>query len=190
MLDSIDPQQVSMPAHTPRQAALLTALQAHQGELPASVDNPLAAPHGAPRLRTWHLSIRFASELLSNGFDPAAFIRYLARLGDILSLQTLTWAVPELDSLDPEACYLGFEVSLHSDASREQLEDVFALVQDFCTLRLQAQEPTDTALPAEPAHRRKRWRLQPPHPCHRCPPASRALPPAARSRWLRKSSTI
>nr|WP_315406166.1 chemotaxis protein CheA [uncultured Pseudomonas sp.] len=150
MLDSIDPQQVSMPAHTPRQAALLAALQAHQGELPASVDNPLAAPHGAPRLRTWHLSIRFASELLSNGFDPAAFIRYLARLGDILSLQTLTWAVPELDSLDPEACYLGFEVSLHSDASREQLEDVFALVQDFCTLRLQAQEPTDTALPAEP----------------------------------------
>ena len=52
MLDSIDPQQVSMPAHTPRQAALLAALQAHQGELPASVDNPLAAPPGAPRSRS------------------------------------------------------------------------------------------------------------------------------------------
>lgn len=144
MLDSIDPQQVSMPAHTPRQAALLTALQAHQGDLPAPVDNaPVAAP-GAPQPCTWYLSIRFASELLSNGFDPAAFIRYLARLGEILSLQTLTWALPDLENLDPEACYLGFELSLRSDAGREQLEDVFALVQDFCTLRLQAQEAPDT----------------------------------------------
>lgn len=150
MLDSIDPQQVSMPSHTPRQAALLAALQAHQGDLPAPVDNSPAAAPGAPQPCTWYLSIRFAGELLSNGFDPAAFIRYLARLGEILSLQTLTWALPDLENLDPEACYLGFEVSLHSDASREQLEDVFALVQDFCTLRLQALEASDTPLAAVP----------------------------------------
>ena len=148
MLDSIDPQSVSMPAHTARQAALLAALAAQQGTVPAVPDEPVSPTAAPGEPQTWYLSIRFSSELLSNGFDPAAFIRYLARLGEILSLQTLTWALPDLEALDPEACYLGFELSLRSDASREQLEDVFSLVQDFCTLRLQAMAPPDEALPA------------------------------------------
>ncbi|NER62614.1 chemotaxis protein CheA [Pseudomonas sp. MAFF212427] len=188
MLDSIDPQSASMPPHTARQAALLAALAAQQSTPPAVPDQPVHASPVSGEPLTWYLSIRFSSELLSNGFDPAAFIRYLARLGEILSLQTLTWALPDLEALDPEACYLGFELSLRSDASREQLEDVFSLVQDFCTLRLQAtqapDEPSTAPLPVPTQT------LAPPPALAPAPPVPAALPPATSDSRTAPSSMV
>jgi len=145
MVESIDPQHGTLAPHTPRQSELLLALG---GTVAADGEAVAASAADAGEINEWYLSIRFDNELLRNGFEPSSFLRYLDRLGRIESLQTLAWAVPDLHGLDAEACYLGYELTLRSAASREELLDVFALVEDFCTLRLQMQEEGDSAEPA------------------------------------------
>lgn len=84
----------------------------------------------------WHISLRFDGELLQNGFDPASFLRYLGRLGDVLHLNTLYESLPPFTEMNPEHCYLGFEIDLCSEASKADIEEVFDFVRDFCTLRI------------------------------------------------------
>ena len=147
MVESIDPQHGTLAPHTARQSELLLALG---GAVAESGDVLAQSADEAGEINDWFLSIRFDSELLRNGFEPSSFLRYLDRLGRIESLQTLTWAVPDLHALDPEACYLGYELTLRSTASREELLDVFALAEDFCTLRLQMREEPVEPRPAVP----------------------------------------
>ncbi len=85
---------------------------------------------------TWHISVRFGENLFRNGFDPLSFIRYLGTLGQLIHVETLTDAVPEADVMDPESCYLGFEIRLASAETKEAIESAFEFVQDDCTLSI------------------------------------------------------
>jgi two-component system chemotaxis sensor kinase CheA len=91
----------------------------------------------------WHISVRFGRDVLRAGMDPLSFIRYLATLGDLVRVETLTDGMPEAESMDPESCYLGFEIALRTAASRSEIENVFEFVKDDCELRLLA--PGSTA---------------------------------------------
>jgi len=82
----------------------------------------------------WHISVRFGRDVLRNGMDPAAVLRYLLSLGDIAHLTTLSEAMPDAEQMDPESCYLGFEIRLRSHAAKEAIERVFDFVRDDCEL--------------------------------------------------------
>ena len=84
----------------------------------------------------WHISVRFGRNVLKNGMDPLAFLRYLLNLGEIAHLTTLTDALPPADEMDPELCYLGFEISFRSHASKEAIERVFDFCRDDCDLHI------------------------------------------------------
>ena len=78
----------------------------------------------------WHISLRFSPDVLRNGLDPLSFIRYLKQIGEIGEIVTLIEHVPALSELDPEACYLGFEISFRTDADKTAIEGVFEFVRD------------------------------------------------------------
>ncbi len=84
----------------------------------------------------WHISIRFGHDVLKNGMEPLAFLRYLLNLGEIAHITTLTDALPEADAMDPELCYLGFEINFRSHASKEAIEKVFDFCRDDCELHI------------------------------------------------------
>jgi two-component system chemotaxis sensor kinase CheA len=84
----------------------------------------------------WHLSLRFGHDVLRKGMDPASFLRYLMELGQIISLVTLPDAMPDADEMDPESCYLGFEISYKSDADKSRIESVFDFVRDDCVIHI------------------------------------------------------
>jgi two-component system chemotaxis sensor kinase CheA len=84
----------------------------------------------------WHLSLRFGADALRNGLDPLAFLRYLGKLGTITARHTFTDQVPALAALDAEACYLGFELRLSSEASQSEIEAVFEFAADDCSVRV------------------------------------------------------
>ena len=86
----------------------------------------------------WHLSLRFGPDVLRNGMDPLAFLRYLNQIGRITAIATLADAMPDPGKMDPESCYLGYEIDFDTTADKATIEAVFEFVQDDCTLRIDA----------------------------------------------------
>jgi two-component system chemotaxis sensor kinase CheA len=122
-----------------RDSDLRKRLQAYQAEagakdeasketrvnLAEEKDIPLTASGGEVSSDNWHISLRFAQSVLKEGLDPLYMIRYLSNIGKIISITTLADAMPEAADMDEEACYLGFEIDLKSDANKETIAEVF-----------------------------------------------------------------
>lgn len=144
MLESVDAGTGELLVDEARQAPLLEALAHAQGARQVHVvehdDVPAQPPQhtdSAPE-HDWQITLGFAPELFENGFDPAAFVRYLKKLGSITHMVTRTPTLPALHELDPHRCHLALDISLRSAARREEIEDVFEFIQDFCTLHIEA----------------------------------------------------
>ncbi|MDC8785965.1 chemotaxis protein CheA [Roseateles koreensis] len=86
----------------------------------------------------WHLSIRFLNDALRNGLDPLSFMRYLSKLGEVRHIRTLTTAIPALESIDAEACYLGFEVRFKTEVGKEEIAGVFEFATDDSDVQILA----------------------------------------------------
>jgi two-component system, chemotaxis family, sensor kinase CheA len=107
-------------------AVLVTALQ-HTPEQPAA---------GA-----WQIALQMGTDALRNGLDPLSFIRYLDTLGTVRAVHTRDTRLPALQALDPEGCWLDFDITLDSSATRTAVEDVFDFLRDDCTLALHPASP-------------------------------------------------
>jgi two-component system chemotaxis sensor kinase CheA len=104
---------------------------------PTMADPKLDSSGGGPMSTdNWHISVRFGKDVLKFGMEPLAFLRYLASLGEIVGIATVADAMPEAKDMDPESCYLGFEIAFQSRASKSEIEAVFAFVRDDCSLRI------------------------------------------------------
>jgi two-component system chemotaxis sensor kinase CheA len=84
----------------------------------------------------WHISLRFSQDVLTQGMDPLSFIRYLSRLGELVHVTTITDRLARFSELDPEKCYLGFEIDLAGDTTKEEIESTFEFVREDCELRI------------------------------------------------------
>lgn len=84
----------------------------------------------------WHISVRFGRDILRNGMDPLGLLRYLQRIGHITEIATVTTDFPRAKEMNPEDCYIGFEIGLESNASKAEVEAVFNFVRDSCRLRV------------------------------------------------------
>ncbi len=91
---------------------------------------------GVVNTDSWHISVRFGKNVLRGGMDPLSFIRFLAGLGEIIGMETIADGIPAAEEMDPESCYLGFEIRLQTKASKADIERVFDFVQDECELRI------------------------------------------------------
>ena len=95
-----------------------------------------ASGGGVVNTDSWHISVRFGPHMMRGGMDPLSFIRFLASLGEIIALETIPDAMPEAAEMDPESCYLGFEIRLQTRASKAEIEQVFDFCRDDCELRI------------------------------------------------------
>ncbi len=86
----------------------------------------------------WHISLRFSHDVLTAGMDPISFLRYLGSFGQLLGVTLITAGLPAATAMDPERCYLGFELGFRTAAGRDKIESAFEFVKDDCTLRLLA----------------------------------------------------
>jgi two-component system, chemotaxis family, sensor kinase CheA len=92
-------------------------------------------PEGGP-VRAW--SIRFAPgpDLMRCGADPLLLLRELGQLGG-LSIKASLAAIPPLAELDPERCYISWEMVLATAAEADAIRDVFIFVEDNCELTIE-----------------------------------------------------
>lgn len=77
----------------------------------------------------WHISMRCGPDLFRDGMDPLGILRYLGMLGELIQVVTLTDQMPNFNTLEPETCYLGFEIDLKSNLDKSEIEDAFEFVR-------------------------------------------------------------
>jgi len=147
LVDSVANESALAPDVRQTGQSLMDRLRVYLGEvgtppaiaakLPAQYQMPHTA-EGGGQVETdlWHISLRFGPDVLRNGMDPLSFIRYLGTLGDIHHIVTVFDGMPAAAAMDPESCYLGFEISFKSSADKTAIESVFDFVSDDCQIRI------------------------------------------------------
>ena len=136
LVDALDAgDEVPADLHAVEQE-LIHQLNAYLVEVPtrmpigteSAVDRAASDDGECAATECWHLSLRFGPDLLRNGMDPIAVVRYLGTLGTLVRVVALTDRIPSLAEIDPETCYLGFEISLDSRADKTTIESAFDFV--------------------------------------------------------------
>jgi two-component system chemotaxis sensor kinase CheA len=84
----------------------------------------------------WVISLSFKQDALRNGMDPLSFIRYLQTLGKIIEVIITMPALPRIEDMDPESCYLNFKIAFNSSADKKTIEDVFEFAEDDCEIHI------------------------------------------------------
>jgi two-component system chemotaxis sensor kinase CheA len=127
-------------------AAMMGKLAQYLDGQPGSAALPLVKASTKPSVQgkstdTWHISVRFGHDTFRSGFDPLSTVRYLASIGEITNILMITESIPDLDSLDPETCHLGFELNLRTCSSRTEIESAFDFVSEDCVVRILPPNP-------------------------------------------------
>jgi len=127
--------------HAAEERYLLERLQA---AVSGAVATPVAsvadapvntAPPTAPV--TWRIRFSLPENTFVNGTNPLSFLDELRAMGEcrvVLDRSTL----PPLEKLDPTALYFAWDVTLTTDRSRADIEDVFLFVMDDMALEIEA----------------------------------------------------
>ncbi|MBO9830223.1 chemotaxis protein CheA [Xanthomonas sp. A2111] len=129
-------------------APLLERLQTYlqPAATPAAKATAAAAAPAAPaHTGYWRISLQLFTDALRFGNSPLHLIRCLRSLGSLEAVRTRHDRVPALPELDPEACYLGFDILLRSDAQQAAIEDIFEFVRDDCDLQVLTVDPQGDA---------------------------------------------
>ncbi|HYN37718.1 MAG TPA: Hpt domain-containing protein [Rhodospirillales bacterium] len=107
----------------------------------------------------WDVRFRLPADALVNGTNPLLLLDELRALGEATAVAS-TDAVPPLDAIQPDGCYLGWSVLLTSEQPREAIEDVFVFSGDDAALTIEPHVGRDAAeAAADPT--------PPPRPCVR-----------------------
>ncbi|MFH0976636.1 MAG: chemotaxis protein CheA [Spirochaetota bacterium] len=97
--------------------------------LPPEANSSVSSKH-------WHVSLRYGKDVFRHGLDPQSFISYLGSIGNIIKIITIEDSIPSLNDIDPESCYLGFEIIVDGVTSKKEIEEVFEFVKDDCEIRI------------------------------------------------------
>ncbi len=111
-------------------------------------DAPPLAP-AESKQAGWHLYLEFESQILRNGSNPLDLLDDLCKLGPCFVVP-ITDGVPFLDELEPDDCYLKWDVKLHAACGKDAIDDVFMFVQDEMKLTLSPLEHVEAPAPQAP----------------------------------------
>ncbi len=98
----------------------------------AAIETPTQPRKNAHR---WRIHFRPYPQLFVHGNDPLRMLRELADLGD-LDVVVTAQNLPALRELDPESCYLSWNLTVDTDATREVIDQVFDWAEGDCELKI------------------------------------------------------
>ncbi|MBP8178632.1 MAG: chemotaxis protein CheA, partial [Spirochaetes bacterium] len=78
----------------------------------------------------FRVKAKFRDDIFKFGIDPLIIMEDLSSLGKIVELRVNRNNVPLLGDIDPEQCYISWDVILKTKSKAEALDDVFIFVRD------------------------------------------------------------
>ncbi|MFW5800421.1 MAG: chemotaxis protein CheA [Spirochaeta sp.] len=128
---------------------LIQRVRVFSGAKSASAEKQVSSQSRKPQVQPSHelhsalvtYRIRFVPHagLYRNGTNPLALLKELHGLGECTCIPYVP-RMPPLDMLDPEDCYLQWDILLTTDLGTPAISDVFMFVLDDCELKI---DPVD-----------------------------------------------
>jgi two-component system chemotaxis sensor kinase CheA len=133
LLDNDEPSSDSKPA-----GALIAAIQElvpseNRDDGSASAETAAEEEAGPRETLTYRIRFEPKPDIFKTGTNPTLLLEELCALGQA-SVTVFTDNVPPLDQLDPEQCYINWEIILTTDQGENAIRDVFIFVADECRL--------------------------------------------------------
>lgn len=100
--------------------------------------------HGKP---VYRIKLTPGPDTLRRGVNPLGMLDELREFGSMRVATDLA-AVPVLDDLDPERCYLSWEIDLETEAARARIDDVFLFMAEGSSVSI---DLVEGAAPPKPA---------------------------------------
>jgi len=130
-----------------------SAVRARSASMLAELTQLTAPPSASTETaRPWGIHFRPKPDILLNGTNPILLLRELRGLGR-LEVAADTSALPPLAELDPERCYVAWDMVLTTAVPLEAIRDVFLFVEGDCELTIEPlPDRPKPGQPAEPQH--------------------------------------
>jgi two-component system chemotaxis sensor kinase CheA len=119
---------------------------------PAAVEAPAPAVAEPAKKagRSWRILFRPYPQLFVHGNDPLRMLRELSELGD-LTVSVDASNVPQLDIMDPESCFLSWDLRLDTEVTREVIDQIFDWAEGDCDLKISEESSASAPAPAKAA---------------------------------------
>lgn len=88
-----------------------------------------------PGRKTYRIRFRPSRDIFKRGVNPLGLLRELCQMGEC-RVVAQTEAVPTLDELDPETCYIYWDLILTTHHDSNAIRDVFIFVEDESELSI------------------------------------------------------
>ena len=105
-----------------------------ESETASNETNPTRSEAGKDVV--WNIRFRPYLELLQMGNDPIRMFQELAMLGELTVVMN-DEQLPSFSELEPDACYLAWDLTLTGDISEQEIREVFEWVEDECELSIE-----------------------------------------------------
>jgi two-component system chemotaxis sensor kinase CheA len=116
-----------------------SAAQAPQASAPAAGEAPVA--------KRWEILFRPFPELFARGNDPLRMMRELSEMGVLESSADVS-ALPAFAAMDPQSCYMAWNLRLTADVEESAIRQVFEWAEGDCELQIKLAGAPTAALPA------------------------------------------
>ena len=100
----------------------------------------------SPKVGGWRIAFEPVADLLRLRNEPTRMFVELERLGTVVAHADVS-RLPSLEALDPESCYLAWDLEMTGQISRAALDEIFDWVDTRCRLEFM---PTGDSEPAAP----------------------------------------
>ncbi len=86
--------------------------------------------------KTYYIRFEPNEDIMKNGTNPLFLLDEMASLGSMVTVSRMGKIV-ELEKLDPEKCYMAWEIILKTYRTKNDIEDVFIFVDDDSHIEIQ-----------------------------------------------------
>lgn len=111
-------------------------------------NNPSETVSAHNETRIFNIHYRPEPQDFAHGSDPLILLNEIREMGTA-TIKVLLDGIPQLDSIDPETCYIGWKIELETLADDNAIRDVFIFAGDDCELEIQQLNASSPIIEAE-----------------------------------------
>ncbi|MER0238493.1 chemotaxis protein CheA [Fulvimarina sp. MAC8] len=101
-----------------------------------SLDDLIGGDDDDSDTNVFHIAFKPLPELYANANESMRLIREVVALGTA-EVRCDRSSIPDLDTIDPEAAYLSWDITLETSAPRSAIEEIFEFVEGDCELSIE-----------------------------------------------------